>query len=347
MSTCNNSEQQRATANNSGHDGIAPHRRQLHLDMVTKVVATAFGGPEVLAVIDEEVRSPGPGEVLLEVRAAGTNPIDYKLYNGTRAAAQATFPMPLGLEASGVVLAVGDDAEGPVGPIHVGDEVIAFRAFGTYAAQAIVPAASLVPKPSNLSFEETAGLMLVGTTAVHALIALGLKAGETLVLHGAAGGVGLLAIQLAVADGVRVIGTASEPMHAELRRLGAEPVLYGDGLVDRIRQLAPDGVDAAIDSVGTDEAIDTSLELVADRNRIVTLANSQRGLAAGIRALGGAPGAEQGLDIRDAARLDLAQRAEKGLIHVDVAGTYPLTEAAEAHRQLATGHTHGKIILIP
>jgi NADPH2:quinone reductase len=204
-----------------------------------------------------------------------------------------------------------------------------------------------VPKPSNLSFEEAAGLMLCGTTAAHALIALDVKSGETLVLHGASGGVGLLAVQLAVAEGVRVIGTASEPTHAELRRLGAEPVLYGEGLVERIRQLAPDGVDAAIDSVGTDEAIDASLELVADRNRIVTLANAQRGLAVGIRALGGAPGAEQGLDIRDAARLDLAQRAEKGLIHVDVAATYPLTEAAEAHRQLATGHTHGKIILIP
>jgi NADPH2:quinone reductase len=173
------------------------------------------------------------------------------------------------------------------------------------------------------------------------------KSGETLVLHGASGGVGRLVVQLAVADGVRVIGTASEAAHAELRQLGAEPVLYGDGLVDRIRQLAPEGVDAAIDSVGTDEAIDTSIELVADRRRIATLANAPRGLALGILALGGAPGADMGLEIRDNARLDLAQRAGKGLLHVDVAATYPLTEAAEAHRQLATGHTHGKIILIP
>jgi NADPH:quinone reductase-like Zn-dependent oxidoreductase len=324
--------------------------------MVTKVVATAFGGPEVLAVVDEEVGTPGPGEVLLEIRAAGTNPVDYKVYSAARGGDPASLPMPLGFESSGVVLAVGDaqgGQDGPAGPagpaglIHVGDEVIAYRAVGSYASQIIVPAAAIVPKPSTLSFEEAAGLMLVGTTATHALAAVGVKSGETLVLHGASGGVGLLVIQLAVAEGVRVIGTASERTHAELRRLGAEPVLYGDGLVDRIRELAPDGVDAAIDSVGTDEAIDVSLELVSDRNRIATLANAQRGLALGIRVLGGAPGADPGTAIRDAARLDLAQRAGKGLLHVDVAATYPLTEAAEAHRQLATGHTHGKIILIP
>jgi NADPH2:quinone reductase len=317
--------------------------------MVTKVVATAFGGPEVLAVIDEEVGTPGPGEVLLEIRAAGTNPIDYKLYSGARGGDPSSLPMSLGLESSGVILALGDgdSAEGPAGPIHVGDEVIAYRAAGSYAAQLIVPTASIIPKPSTLSFEEAAGLMLVGTTAVHALVAVGAKDGETLLLHGASGGVGLLAVQLAVAQGVRVIGTASEAAHAELRRLGAEPVLYGEGLVERVRQLAPDGVDAAIDSVGTDEAIDTSLELVADRQRIATLANAQRGLELGIRVLGGAPGADPGNEIRSNARLDLVQRAEKGLIHVDVAATYPLTEAAEANRQLATGHTHGKIILIP
>ena len=315
--------------------------------MVTKVVATAFGGPEVLAVIDEEVGEPGAGQVLLEVRAAGTNPIDYKLYSGVRGKDPSLLPMWVGLEASGVVLAVGDGAEGPAGSVHVGDEVIAFRAPGSYAEQLIVQASAVVPKPPALSFEEGAGLMLAGTTAVHALRAVGVKRGETLVLHGASGGVGLLAVQLAVADGVRVIGTASEGTHAELRRLGAEPVVYGEGLVERIRELAPDGVYAAIDSVGTDEAIDTSLELVADRRRIATLANAPRGLELGIQVLGGAPGADPGTEIRDRARLELVQLAEKGLIEVLVAGTYPLAQAAEVHRQLATGHTHGKIILIP
>jgi NADPH2:quinone reductase len=315
--------------------------------MVTKVVATAFGGPEVLAVIDEEVGSPGAGQVLLEIRAAGTNPIDYKLYGGARGKDQAWLPMSLGLEASGVVLAVGDGAEGPAGAIHAGDEVIAFHAVGSYAERLIVTAAAVVPKPPTLSFEEAAGLMLVGTTAAHALLAVGVNDGDTLLLHGASGGVGLLAVQLAVAQGVRVIGTASEGSHAELRRLGAEPVVYGEGLVERIRDLAPDGVDAAIDSVGTDEAIDTSLELVADRRRIATLAAAQRGLALGIQALGSAPGADPGMEIRANARLDLVQQAAKGLIEVRVAATYPLADAAEAHRQLATGHTHGKIVLVP
>jgi NADPH:quinone reductase-like Zn-dependent oxidoreductase len=315
--------------------------------MVAKVVATAFGGPEVLAVIDEEVGEPGPGQVLLEVRAAGTNPVDYKLYAGVRGQDPSLLPMSLGLESSGVVLAVGDGAEGPAGAIHVGDEVIAFRAPGSYAERLIVPASAVVPKPPALPFEEGAGLMLAGVTAVHALHTVAVTRGETLLLHGAAGGVGLLAVQLAVAQGVRVIGTASEEAHAELRRLGAVPVVYGEGLVERVRELAPEGVDAAIDSVGTDEAIDTSLELVADRSRIATLANAQRGLALGIRVLGGAPGADPGTEIRSQARLELVQLAEKGLIEVIVVATYPLAQAAEAHRRLATGHTHGKIILIP
>jgi NADPH2:quinone reductase len=315
--------------------------------MVAKVVATAFGGPEVLAVIDEEVGPPGPGQVLLEMRGAGTNPVDYKLYGGARGKDPSLLPMSLGLESSGVVLAVGDGADGPAGAVHVGDEVIAFRAPGSYAERLLVAASAVVPKPPTLSFEEGAGLMLVGTTAVHALVAVGVTRGETLVLHGASGGVGLLAVQLAVAQGVRVIGTASEETHAELRRLGAEPVVYGEGLVERIRDLAPDGVDAAIDSVGTDEAIDTSLELVADRRRIATLAAAQRGLELGILVLGGAPGADPGTEIRSKARLELVQQADKGLLEVRVAATYPLADAAEAHRQLATGHAHGKIILVP
>jgi NADPH2:quinone reductase len=315
--------------------------------MVTKVVATAFGGPEVLAVIDEEVGAPAPGEVLLGIRAAGTNPIDYKLYSGARGNDPSSLPMHLGLEASGVVLAVGEGAEGAAGAIHVGDEVIAFHAVGSYAEQLIVHGSALVPKPATLSFEEAAGLLLAGTTAVHALVAVGVARGETLVVHGASGGVGLLLVQLAVAKGVRVIGTAGETSQAELRALGAEAVVYGEGLVERIRDLAPGGVDAAIDSVGTDEAIDTSLELVADRRRIATLANAQRGLAVGIQVLGNAPGADPGMEIRSEARVDLAEQAGKGLLEVRVAATYPLTEAAEAHRHLATGHAHGKIVLVP
>jgi NADPH:quinone reductase-like Zn-dependent oxidoreductase len=255
--------------------------------------------------------------------------------------------MAVGFEASGVVTAVGDGAVGPAGPIRAGDEVILYRAPGAYASHLVVGADVVVPKPGTLTFEEAAGLMLAGVTATHALVVTGVGAGDTVVIHGASGGVGLMAVQLAVADGARVIGTAGPSSHAYLRRLGAEPVVYGDGVLERIRALAPDGVDAAVDAVGTDEAIDVSLALVADRGRIVTMANARRGLELGIRVIGGAPGADPGTELRAAARLELVDRAAKGTLTVRVAATYPLGEAADALRQLATGHSHGKIILIP
>jgi NADPH2:quinone reductase len=310
------------------------------------VVATAFGGPEVLAVVEETLPEPGPGQVSVAVRAVGTNAIDYKLFSGAFGDDPSHLPMPVGSEASGVVTAVGDGAEGPAGPIHPGDEVILYRAPGAYASALVVGADVVVPKPTTLSFEEASGLLLVGTTAVHALTVTGVGAGDTVVVHGAAGGVGLMVVQLAVAAGARVIGTASESRHAYLRQLGAEPVAYGDGLLERIIGLAPEGVDAAVDTVGTDEAIDVSVSLVADRTRIVTIANFPRGLELGIKVIGGAPGADPGNELRAAARLELVAQAEAGTLSVLVAATYPLSEAADALRHLATGHTHGKIVLV-
>ncbi len=315
--------------------------------MATTVVATAFGGPEVLAVIDEAVGSPVADQVLISVRAIGTNPVDYKLYSGESGHDPSMLPMHLGYEAAGVVAAVPEGTSGPVGPIREGDEVIAYPIFGAYAAEVLVPASSVVPKPSMLSFEEASGLMLVGTTAVHALRATAVTAGDTLVIHGASGGVGLLTVQLAVEAGARVIGTAGESSHEYLRELEAEPVVYGPGLEERIRALAPDGVDAAIDAVGTDEALDTSVALVADRERIATLAGARRGFELGIKVLGRPPGADRGAEIRAAARLQLLDLAEAGKLEVIVSETLPLAEAATAHRQLARGHTHGKIVLIP
>jgi NADPH2:quinone reductase len=315
--------------------------------MATKVVAAAFGGPEVLAVVDEAVPDPGPGQVSVEVRSAGTNPIDYKQFSGQLGADPSRLPMPVGLEAAGVVTAVGAGAAGPGGPVRPGDEVILYRITGAYASQVVVAASAAVPKPARLSFEEAGGLMVTGVTAVHALAATGVGPGDTVVIHGASGGVGLMAVQLAVADGARVIGTASEAGQTHLRRLGAEPVAYGDGLLDRLRDLAPEGVDAAIDTVGTDEAIDASVALVADRDRIATIAAARRGLELGLKVLGGAPGADPGVEVREAARLELVRRAEAGTLSVLVAGTYRLAQAADALRRLAGGHTHGKIILIP
>jgi NADPH:quinone reductase len=315
--------------------------------MTRAVVATAFGGPEVLAVIETPVSPPGPGEVLVSVRAAGTNPVDYKQYSGAMGRDPARLPMRLGSEAAGVVTEVADGAEGPGGLIRAGDEVIAYRIAGAYADDVTVPAASVVPKPSTLSFDEASGLMLTGVTATHALAVVGAGAGDTLLIHGAAGGVGLMAVQLAVMAGTRVIGTASESGHGLVREFGAEPVTYGTGLEERVRALAPGGVDAAVDCAGGDEALDVSLALVADRGRIVTIVASRRAFDAGIKVIGGAPGADPGTEIRSAARLELARLAQDGKLRVVIAAVYPLAEAAAAHRALATGHTHGKIVLVP
>jgi NADPH:quinone reductase-like Zn-dependent oxidoreductase len=144
-----------------------------------------------------------------------------------------------------------------------------------------------------------------------------------------------------------VIGTASENEQERLRGLGVEPVVYGDGLLERIRALAPEGVTAAIDLVGTDEAVDVSVALVANRERIATIVSSARSKANGIQALGGGPGADPGKEIRSAARLELIRRVEAGSLRVFIEATYPLVEAAAAHRQLAGGHSHGKIVLVP
>ena len=198
--------------------------------MTTAVVAAGYGGPEVLSVIDEPAGAPGPGQVLIDVRAAGTNPVDYKLYSGLFGKDPSRLPIRLGLEAAGVVSAVGAGAEGAAGQVRVGDEVLAYPVQGAYAAQVVVPASSVVPKPASFSFEEAGGLLLAGATAVHTLTAAGVGSGDTVVIHGAAGGVGIIAIQLAVNAGARVIGTASGSSHAFLRELGAEPVTYGDGL---------------------------------------------------------------------------------------------------------------------
>jgi NADPH2:quinone reductase len=314
--------------------------------MTRAVVATGYGGPEVLSVIDAPVAAPGAGEVRVEVRAAATNPADVKMYNGMFGEDPSKLPLRLGFEAAGVVTAVGDGATGPAGEIHVGDEVIVYQINGAYADEVVAPGSAILPKPSTLSFEEASGLLLTGVTAVHTLSATGVGSGDTVVIHGASGGVGSIAIQLAVKAGARVIGTAGEDRHDYLRQLGAEPVMYGDGLEDRIRALAPDGVDAAIDAVGTDEAVETSVALVADRDRIATIASFQRGGELGIKVLGGGDD-KAGTALREAARLDLVRQAESGGLHVKVDSSYPMADVADAHRTLMSGRANGKVILIP
>ena len=305
-----------------------------------RVVAAAFGGPENLRVDEVAVGQPGRDQVRVSVRAAGVNPADVKSYRSPGDPSR--LPLPLGYEAAGVVTAVGDGSS-----YSVGDEVIVFRTGGAYATDLVVDAGALTPKPASLSWAEAGGLLLTGATATHTLEATRVGRGDTVLVHGATGGVGLPGVQLAVLRGARVIATAGVRNHDLLRELGAEPVAYGDGLAERVRALAPGGVDVAIDLVGTDEAMDVSLALVADRARIATIANFERGPREGVKLLGGGPGADPGNDIRDAARAELARLAGEGRLRVFVAATYPLDHAADAHRQIATGHTTGKLVLLP
>lgn len=312
----------------------------------------AFGDPDVLTVQNVDIPIPGTGEVVVRVRAAGVNPLDWKIYSGAfhevdddeRDAAGLADALPLlGMDCAGIVTAVGPDVQG----VAVGDEVIVYPVIGAYADYVTAAASSLIPKPARLDWEEAGSLMLAGLTAAHALHAADVRAGDTVLIHGGAGGVGLMAVQLATDLGATVVATASTRNHDLLRRLGALPVAYGDGLASRVRATAPGGVDAAIDTVGSDEALDVSLELVADPARIASITGSDRRFGTGIRLLGYGPGQDAGTEYRNSVRAHLAELAAIGRFRVIVSRTFPLTEAAEAHRLGQAGGSTGKIVLVP
>ena len=311
--------------------------------MTRAVVATAYGGPEVLRLVDVDPGVPGPHEALLEVRAAGVNPSDWKSYSGAWGTDPDRLPMRLGFEAAGVVVAVGRE----VLDVEVGDEVIAYPVSGAYANRVRVAASALVPKPSAMSWEKAGGIMVAGVTAAHTLTATGVGAGDTVLVHGASGGVGAMIVQLAHAKGARVIGTAGTVNHEYLTDLHATPVAYGPGLVERVRALAPHGVTAAIDAAGTDEALDSSVALVGNRGRIATIAGFARGAQLGVQLLGGGAGADPGTDVRHAARPRLVRLWEAGRLDVRIGATYHLADAARAHRAGIDGRVQGKIILLP
>jgi NADPH:quinone reductase-like Zn-dependent oxidoreductase len=309
--------------------------------MTKMVVAESYGGPEVLALQDIELPALGEGQVLVDVRAAGANPIDYKLYSGQMGDDPSRLPLPVGMEVAGVVAEITPGAAGYTGPLTVGDEVIVTNVDGGYAERVVAQAADVGHKPESLSFEQAAGLLLAGETAWHLLTNTRVGTGDTVLIHGASGGVGLMAVQLAVARGAKVVATASPARHDQLRKYGAEPVAYGEGLADRVRAIG--SVDAALDLVGTDEALDTSVELVADRGRIATIAGFARAGELGIAVLTGADG---GQAIRDASRAGLVELAKAGDLEVTVDRVFPLDEAAEAHRYLQSGHARGKVVLV-
>ncbi len=311
--------------------------------MATQVVAPAYGGPEVLSVVQVDLPAPGAGEVVIDVRAAGVNPADHKIVSGAMGDDPARLPRPVGLEVAGVVSAVGPGATGPGGPLSVGDEVVAYPVRGGYADTVVAAAANTVPKPAALPWPAAAGVLLAGGTAAHLLQACGIGPGETLLVHGGAGSVGQIAVQLAVRAGAVVVATAAERHHDRLRGLGAVPVTYGPGLLDRVRAAAPGGVDAAIDTVGTDEAVDTSLELVPDRSRIVSAAAFGRADTGIVLLTGDDPQTR----VRAEAWRTLLPAVADGTVTITVARTYPLAEAAAALRFVRDGHAGGKVVLLP
>jgi len=305
-------------------------------------VAPRFGGSEVLEYVDVEVPAPGPGEVTIDVRAAGMNPADTK---HTRQGDPADLPVSIGYEVAGTIGAIGPDTEIASGGGAVGDEVLAFRVSGGWAERLTVPARDVFAKPATLDDAEAANLLLAGTTAADMIRVTRAEGRDTVVVHGASGAVGVSALQLLRPLGARLIGTASERNADTVRRFGAEWVPYGDGLEARIRDLAPSGVDVALDCVGTDEAVDVSLALVADRSRIVTIAAFGRADEDGIRAVGGTQPESQAF--RDSVRQRLIDLAGAGQLEVPVARRFPLSAAKEAAEVLESQHPGGKLALVP
>ncbi|MEU6328992.1 NADP-dependent oxidoreductase [Streptomyces sp. NPDC047049] len=301
------------------------------------IIAKSYGGPEVLEYTDRPDPKVGPDSFLIRVKAAGVNPVDWKIVAGyLDPMMDAHFPLTPGWDVAGVVEAVGADAT----EYAVGDEVIGYVRkdevqHGTYAELVAAPVRTLARKPASLSWQQAAGLPLAGLTAYQSLKRVGVRAGETVLVHAAAGGVGSLAVQIAVAQGARVIGTASERNHDFLRSLGAEPVTYGDGLADRARALAPEGVDAAVDFVGGG-VVEVSQELLKDRGRVASIADGE------VKNKGG-----HMVWVRpDTADLTaLGALADAGKLSVPVEAILPLSEAAEAFRRSMAGRARGKIVL--
>lgn len=311
--------------------------------MAQRWIARTWGSPDTWDFESSDPPSPRSGEVTIRVHAAGVNPADAKHVAAERPGVE--LPVPIGYEVSGEISAIGPDTAIGSGSAAIGDEVVAFRVRGGYATELTVPAEKVFAKPSTLTHPEAANLLLVGTTAAEMLFVTGAAPGETILLHGASGAVGVSVLQQARLRGIRVIGTASESRFEEVRRFGGVPVRYGDGLVDRVREVSDGQIAAALDAVGTDEAVDVSLALVADRRRIVTIAAFARAGVDGIRAIAGSM--PDSARFRDEVRGELVALAQNGDLVVPMARTFALEQAPEAHRFLATGHPGGKIALIP
>lgn len=292
------------------------------------VLAGTLGGPEVLRLGEVDEPHAGPGEVRISVRAVGVNPIDWKIRSDNW-----PFPVELpfvpGIEAAGVVDEVGADVDG----VALGDQVFGLTRRGT-AQYAVLRA--WAAKPAALSWAEAAAVASSAETATRTLDLLGLVSGQTIVVNGASGSVGTAAVQLARLRGAIVIGTASEANHDVLRDLGATPVTYGDGLFARVRELAPQGVDLALDTAGRG-ALPDLIALTSSPDRVVTIADPDAE-ALGVRFSGSGD--------RGDALAPVAGLIEAGRYRVTVARTFPMAETGEAHRIGQAGHGPGKLVVL-
>lgn len=289
-----------------------------------------FGGPEVLRIVDLPEPHAGPGEIRVAVRAAGVNASDWQKRQGRM---DPELPQTLGYEAAGVVDELGEGVTG----VRIGDPVVGVGGAG--AAQAEYAVLSVwVPIPASLDFAGAAALPSTVETAARALDQLGVTAGSTVLINGASGSVGSAAVQFAVHRGARVIGTGSPATHEHLRALGAEPVAYGAGLADRVRALAPAGVDLALDVAGSGN-LPELIELAGGAGQVVTIADHAGARAYGVRFSRGDTG-------RAEYALALATRlVEDGSFRIPVGRTFPLADVAEAHRVGESGQVRGKLVL--
>lgn len=292
----------------------------------------------MLYIAEVDVPRPQPGQVVVEMRAAGTNPGEASIRSGAVAARfPATFPSGEGSDLAGVVSAVGDG----VTSFSDGDEVMGWSwERSSQADYVLVPAGQLIPKPPGLSWEVAGSLYVVGVTAYAAVRAIGARRGDVVVVSAAAGGVGSLAVQLLRIKGANVLGIASERNHEWLRAKGVTPVGYGDGLAERLRELAPDGIDAFIDTFGP-EYVQLAVDLGVAPERIETITSFEKAAEVGARTEGSGDASTPEV------LSEIAELAASGQIEVPIAATYPLERVRDAYEELEQRHTHGKIVLVP
>ncbi|MCW2548192.1 MAG: putative oxidoreductase [Mycobacterium sp.] len=297
-----------------------------------------YGDGDVLYVADVEVPVPAPGEVVVKVRAAGINPGEMAIRSGALAQIfPATFPSGEGSDLAGVVSAIGDG----VTEFAVGDEVLGWsETRSSHAEYTAVPIKQLIAKPTEVSWEVAGSLYVIACTAYAAVRAVAVQPGDTVAVSAAAGGVGSVVVQLLKTKGATVLGIASPNNHEWLKAHGVIPIAYGDGLADRLKAAAPNGIDAFIDLFGPDY-VQLAADLGIKRDRIETIISRDKAAELGTKVEGSSDASTTEV------LSEMADLVASGQIEIPISATYPLEKVRDAFTELAARHTHGKIVLIP